>query len=329
MLLLLLHTKFSRSCSRFIAVKPYSTLGKQYLSRQRFELDSSQKRKLLEEIGERHTSEIAYLYSGAHILESCLDRFCIVCPGIEKALSNLLTSDIIIAAYDLKDYKSTADSTACARSHNLTALFECSSKGSEEIIEENAHSIAMTQQIPSSSNPDLNSQGRIEENEDQRQELVSTINKPQLIRDKEGNSESIKMETNAIQESPVVQSTISKGETEEDQDMMCTCVVCYVSQPFGLKRKDTFEIESDPNDPLGLVALVQQGNVHLQCSTTLSGALHYELPLRNNRADKELTMALWFSQQKLTSLKKGTLYSLVSNQMGKLFGEVQYSVQTL
>lgn len=71
-------------------------------------------------------------------------------------------------------------------------------------------------------------------------------------------------------------TTAAQDRGDEDA-LMCMCTVCNMSTCLDPSRADGDE--ADPNDPLGLVALVQHGRVHLHRPTSVLNALRYELPI--------------------------------------------------
>lgn len=293
-------------------------------------MDSVARQRLLDEIGERHrTSDLAYLFSGAHIIESCLDRLCLLCPAADAALGALeLCPEVMASAFDLGAPVTQANPSGALLRRTMSSQPTPDTEGISNVptsaqADRSSATIASSSAAAEGGLSSLTPVDGMNVDESRKQAILAKIAERQRRFMRLTSGEDVRPSAEAtatashatspesIEEEP--KDTAAAQDRGDEDALMCTCAVCNMNTCLDPSRADGDE--ADPNDPLGLVALVQQGDVHLHRPTSVPNALHYELPIAS---DPPVNHA----QADLARLKMDNVNSIVAHQMGQFYGPV-------
>ena len=368
-LLLALHAKFARTCTKYSPTQPYTPFSQRCATCSTSQppdgADAAtmrrQRQRLLDEIGTRHVSaELEYLFSGAHIIESCLDRLCVLSPAADAALGALaLCPEVLTNAFDLGPAVERANQNPNLNLNSSVAQVRravCTQPDIEDIsnvptpqalapneIEREFSNAGSSSRANASGPSGLSSitpVGGMDVEASRRQAILAKMAerqrrfmrlmsgedaRPSTATSTEAASSAASISTSSsTTPKPVAEATepterqdsapAQEANNEEADALMCTCVVCSMTTCVDPTRAD--EGAADPNDPLGLVALVQQGGVHLHRPAALHTALRYELPLANDPSVNH-------AQAELAKLKMDHMYEVVGHKMAQCFGQVR------
>lgn len=298
-LLLALHATFARTCTKFAPIPAYKPFRQRCATATPGDLaDWSARQQLLDEVGMRHLrsgGELAYLFSGAHIIEACLDRLCLLCPAADDALGALLLCpELVTSAFELGEpvglvaaspaaatlkrqtsAQSAPDVDGISNVPTLTPVEEATSSTS-------SGSSSLTQQAPASSSganaSGLPSIDGVDVEEDRKKAILAKMAERQRRFMRLTSGEDARPAPEAAAAAALASTspkpTTSTSAAEQPSDaadedaLRCTCVVCNLTTCVDPTRAAEGE-QGDPSDPLGLVALVQQGGVHLHRPASL------------------------------------------------------------